>query len=380
MRDLNLDLELNPDSGLETDTITAFKINSHAGLDPSRPLDFVLPVTRLKGIIFPEKITEDLTFSFKLPVRFYTVPESDSKTWVGMWHDKLGEIVVLIVGLAILSLALANQKILVARERRFVAFRNIYLVFTLFFVGWYAQGQLSIVNLTGLLQALIAVRGLGYMMYDPITLILLVFVCISLVLWGRGTYCGWLCPFGALQEFVAKIGKYFKVPQIRLKAETDRKLKWVKYIVLAVILVGATFSSRITDVVVEVEPFKTAITLNFIRSWPFVVYALGLLVANLFVYKFFCRYICPFGAGLAVLGRFKMLDWIPRRKECGKPCQICRNQCEYQAITRDGAIQYDECFQCMDCVVIYASDEKCAPLMVEKKRARIIPIADSKTL
>jgi transcriptional regulator of nitric oxide reductase len=380
MRDLNLDLELNLDSGLETDTIAVFKINSHAGLDPSRPLDFVLPVTRLKGIIFPEKITEDLTFSFKLPARFYTVPESDSKTWVGMWQDKLGEIVVLIVGLAILSLALANQKILVAHERRFVAFRNIYLVFTLFFVGWYAQGQLSIVNLTGLLQALIAVRGIGYMMYDPITLILLVFVCISLVLWGRGTYCGWLCPFGALQEFVAKIGKYFKVPQIRLKAETDRKLKWVKYVVLAVILLGAVFSSRVTDVVVEVEPFKTAITLNFIRSWPFVAYALGLLVANLFVYKFFCRYMCPFGAGLAVLGRFKILDWLPRRKECGKPCQICRNQCEYQAITRDGAIQYDECFQCMDCVVIYASDEKCAPLMVEKKRARIIPIADSKTL
>ena len=379
MRDLNLDLELKPYSGLDTRDATVFKINSQAGLDPSRPLDFMLPVTRYKGIIFPEKIVQDFTFSFTLPARFYTAPESDNKSWVGMWRDKWGEVIVLIVGLAILSLALVFQERLVAQERRFKAFRYIYLLFTLFFIGWYAQGQLSIVNLTGVLQALVAGRGLGYFLYDPVTMILLIFVCISLVVWGRGTFCGWLCPFGALQEFTAKIGQLLKLPQIRLKPTTDTRLKWVKYIVLAVILISAVFSSHITDMIVEIEPFKTAITLNFMRSWPFVLYALGLLVANLFVYKFFCRFLCPFGAGLAVLGRFRILDWIPRRKECGKPCQICRHKCAYQAITRNGRIQYDECFQCMDCVVIYASDEKCAPLMLEKKRARAVPIVDIHT-
>lgn len=380
MRDLNMDLELKTNPEMEMGAVTVFKINSQAGLDPSRPLDFVLPVTRYKGIIFPEKINQDFTFSFTLPARFYTAPESDNKSWVGIWHDKRGEIIVLIIGLAILTLALVFQKILVAQEPRFKAFRNVYLLFTLFFIGWYAQGQLSIVNLTGLLQALVAVRSLGYFLYDPVTMILLIFVCISLVVWGRGTFCGWLCPFGALQEFAAKIGKLFKLPQIRLKPTTDTRLKWVKYPVLAVIAVSAIFSSRITDTIVEIEPFKTAITLNFMRSWPFVLYALGLLVANMFVYKFFCRFLCPFGAGLAVLGRFRILNWIPRRKECGKPCQICRHQCAYQAIARDGKIQYVECFQCMDCVVVYASDEKCAPLILEKRRARIVPIVDAHTL
>jgi len=297
-----------------------------------------------------------------------------------MWHDKRGQIFVLIIGLAILSLALAFQERLVSREKHFIAFRQIYLLFTLFFIGWYAQGQLSIVNLTGLLQALVSFRSLGYLLYDPVTMILLVFVCISLVLWGRGTYCGWLCPFGALQEFVAKVGQQLKIPQIRLKPETDGRLKSIKYVVLAAILFSAIYSSHITDMIVEVEPFKTAITLNFMRSWPFVAYALGLIVVNMFVYKFFCRYLCPFGAGLAVLGRVRILDWIPRRNECGKPCQSCSNQCAYQAIKRNGKIQYDECFQCMDCVVIYASDKKCVPLMLEKKRARIIPIADSSAL
>jgi polyferredoxin len=75
-----------------------------------------------------------------------------------------------------------------------------------------------------------------------------------------------------------------------------------------------------------------------------------------------------------VLGRFRLLDWLPRRAACGTPCQTCRHSCEYKAIRPNGTIAYDDCFQCLDCVVIYVSDEKCAPLIMEKKRARIIAI------
>jgi polyferredoxin len=70
----------------------------------------------------------------------------------------------------------------------------------------------------------------------------------------------------------------------------------------------------------------------------------------------------------------RKFDWLPRRAECGKPCQLCRHRCEYQAIERDGRIDYDECFQCMDCVAIYASDELCAPRILERKSRRKIKI------
>lgn len=381
MRDLNLDLALKTDAagGLDVESVTVFKIISQAGLDPSRPLEFVLPITRLKGMVYPEKITRNLTFSFQLPERLYTAPQADNKSWAGIWRERSFDLAVLLLGLAVLSLALAMQKRLVAHPGRFTAFRNLYLLFTLFFIGWYAQGQLSIVNLTSVLQALLAGRSLGFMLYDPMTVTLSVFVCISLVIWGRGTFCGWLCPFGALQEFSAKLGKFLKIPATRLKTQTDRRLKRIKYVVLAGILVSTFLSTNLTDMLLEAEPFKTAITLNFVRAWPFVVYAVGLLVASLFVYKFFCRFLCPLGAALAVLGRWRMLDWIPRRKECGSPCQTCRYQCTYQAITPVGKVQYDECFQCLECVVIYASDERCAPLMLEKKPARIIPIQNGST-
>jgi NosR/NirI family nitrous oxide reductase transcriptional regulator len=381
MRDLNLDLALNTQAadGLDGASVTAWRVIGQAGLDPSRALDFVLPITRAKGVIYPEKITRPISFSYTLPERFYTVPQGDNKSWGGIWLERRTDLVVLLLGLMILSIALAMQGRLVADQRRFSVFRAGFLLFTLFFIGWHAQGQLSIVNLTSVLHALIAGRGLGFLMYDPMTVTLSVFVGLSLVVWGRGTFCGWLCPFGALQELTSRVGKLLKIAPIRFRPDTDRRLKWIKYLLLAGILVSTWVSTTLTDRLVETEPFKTAITLNFVRAWPFVVYALGLLVANLFVYKFFCRFVCPLGAALAVLGRLRVLDWIPRRKECGTPCQTCRYQCAYQAITPAGKVAYDECFQCLECVAIHASDERCAPLMLEQKAARIIAIQNVST-
>jgi NosR/NirI family transcriptional regulator, nitrous oxide reductase regulator len=374
MRDLDLELTLSDNALLPSANVTAFRIIAQAGLDPARPLDFSLPVTRLKGIVYPERITRELNFSYRLPERYYIAAEGNNKTWVAIWKGRWVELLILLAGLALLSFALWRQKQLTADGARFVWFRRGFLLFTVAFIGYYAQGQLSIVNLTSLAQAALAGRSLEFFLFDPMTVVLWGFVLVSLLVWGRGTFCGWLCPFGALQELTGKLAQRFKLPQVGIRPAADARLKRIKYGVLALIMGSTFFSSGITDKLVELEPFKTAITLNFVRAWPFVLYAGGLLIASMFVYKFFCRYLCPFGAGLALLGRVRLLDWIPRRKECGKPCQTCRHRCDYQAIKPSGEVTYAECFQCMDCVVIYESDEKCAPLMLEIKRARTIPI------
>ncbi|MFZ6773347.1 4Fe-4S binding protein [Undibacterium sp. SXout7W] len=391
IRDLDLDIKLpgigtkpatsansiTPTIPTAVPTIKIFRIISQSGLDPSQKLEFFLHVTRNKGIIYPEKITRDVSFSMQLPSEFYIAAESDNKSWHSIWKQRWWELTLLSVALIVLSVAMTMQKKLSQHETAFIWFRRSFLLFTLCFIGWYAQGQLSIVNLTSVVQALMAGRDLGFLLYDPMSVSLWIFVLISLIIWGRGTFCGWLCPFGALQEFTGKLAQYFHVPQIRIRAALDNKLKRLKYVLLGFIIISSFVSTGLTDQLIEIEPFKTAITLNFIRSWPFVLYAAGLLLASAVVYKFFCRYLCPFGAGLAVLGRFRILDWLPRRAACGTPCQTCRHHCEYKAIRPDGGIQYDECFQCLDCVVIYESDEKCAPLIMEKKRTRTIPIAAS---
>lgn len=374
MRDLDLDLTLAAPAALPGMSIKAFRVIAQAGLDPAHALDFGLHVKRAKGIIYPERFSKEFNFTLQLPERYYTAAESDNKTWLAIWKQRWAELALLAAGLAVLSIALIRQAALTRDARRFAWFRNAYLLYTTLFIGWYAQGQLSIVNLTGLLQALKDGRSLSFFLYDPMTVSLWAYVLVSLLVWGRGTFCGWLCPFGALQEFTARLGRLLRIPQIPVRAATDARLKLIKYALLAGILAAALFSAELTDRLVEAEPFKTAITLNFVRAWPFVLYAVALLLLSATIYKFFCRYLCPFGAGLAVLGRLRILDWLPRRAECGTPCQTCRHRCDYEAIRPNGTIRYDDCFQCMDCVVIYQSDDKCAPLLLEKKRARTIPI------
>lgn len=378
MRDLDLELALATDKArpslLPSANVAALRIISQAGLDAAAPLEFSLPITRSKGIVYPERITRELHFSYRLPERFYIAPETNNKSWQGIWSNRRSELLILLAGLAVLSSALIWQKRLTANSVHFTWFRRGFLLFTIGFIGYYAQGQLSIVNLTSLAQALLARRSLEFFLFDPMSVVLWGFVLISLLVWGRGTFCGWLCPFGALQELTGKLGQALHLPQLKIKSSTDAKLKSIKYVILAGIMVSTLFASDFTDKLVELEPFKTAITLNFVRTWPYVAYAAGLLIASTFIFKFFCRYLCPFGAALALMGRLRWLNWIPRRSACGTPCQTCRHRCDYQAIKPSGAIDYVECFQCMDCVVIHASDEKCAPLMLEIKRARTIPI------
>ncbi len=349
------------------------KVISQASLDPARPLDFALSVSRSRGQILAESERKALPLPVRLPEDYVEQPRTNDKTWHSIWKGRAAELAVLCVALAGLAGVLARPRFLTAHPPRLKWARRVWLAFTLGFIGWWAQGQLSIVNLTALIQALVAGRSLDFFLYDPMTVLLWAFTLVTLVAWGRGTFCGWLCPFGALQELIAQGARWIRIPQVKLHSRTDAQLKKVKYGVLAAIVVAAAVSPHWSDRLVEVEPFKTSITLVFVRSWPFLLWALGLLALNAVVYKAYCRYLCPLGAGLAVLGRLRRLNWLARRAECGQPCQTCRHRCDYQAIEPDGRIDYNECFQCQDCVVIHDSDRLCAPRILGRK-GRVIPV------
>ena len=119
----------------------------------------------------------------------------------------------------------------------------------------------------------------------------------------------------------------------------------------------------------EVEPFKTAIILKFVREWPFVVFAVGLIVIGLFIERFYCRYLCPLGAALAIPGRIRMFEWLKRWPECGSPCQRCAKECPVQSIHPEGQINVNECIYCMHCQELYHDDHRC-PHMIQVRLKR----------
>lgn len=352
------------------------KLLKETGFDPMRPFAMSLRITRKNSELFPRRETKEFPIAFQPPAEYFAEPEVPLEGWRAIWHEQRAKIGLAGGLVMLLSLGLAMQRRFTSNGRVFDAFRMAYLAVTLFGLGWWAQGQLSINNVLGVINAARSSGDFTYLLFDPVSLLLWGFVLISLVLFGRGTFCGWLCPFGAFQEFVGNIARTLKVPQITVPYAVDRKLRLLKYVVLAGIVVSAFAYMPAAEWLAEIEPFKTTITLGFDRTWPFVAYAVAVLLFSAFIYKGFCLYLCPLGATLALLGRTRTLDWIPRRKECGSPCQLCAVRCRYGAIEPKGQVRYDECFQCMDCVVIHNDEKACVPLILARKgKTMAVPAA-----
>ena len=303
-----------------------------------------------------------------------------NQLWKQIWEAKRGQIVVVGIALTILLLVFLFQDVIVRYEKWYDRFRLCFLTFTLFYIGWYAQAQLSVVNTLTLFSAILTDFHWEFFLMDPIVFILWLFTAATMLLWNRGTFCGWLCPFGALQELTNRIAKRFGVKQITVPHLLHTRLSAVKYVIFFGLLAISLYDLGVAEHFAEVEPFKTAIILKFVRDWWFVLFAVILLVAGLFIERFFCRYLCPLGAGIAIPARFRIFDWLRRYKMCGNPCQICTHECPVQAIAPEGDIHPNECIQCLHCQVMYHHQTRCPQVVAtnKKKQKQAAAKADSK--
>ncbi|EIE51574.1 FMN-binding domain-containing protein [Citreicella sp. 357] len=365
-----------------------FKIPANSGFDPTKPFRLQLLVHREVAAI--EKVFTTFELGYQLPRAFLqplaapqpvvAPPEAEasaqSALWQRIWKDKAVEVAVLSTMIAVLTLAFFFQIQLTKSDRAVKIFRYGFLTLTLVFLGWYANAQLSVVNLMALFGALTADFSWQAFLLDPLTFILWFSVAAALLFWGRGAYCGWLCPFGALQELTNHIARKLGVPQVRLPWGLHERLWAVKYMIFLGLFGVSLGSIEQAEHLAEIEPFKTAIILKFVRAWPFVAYAAALLIAGLFVERFYCRYLCPLGAALAIPARLRMFDWLKRYKECGNPCQICANECMVQAIHPTGEINPNECLNCMHCQVLYQSEAKCPVVIRQLKRRAAVSQPD----
>jgi len=289
--------------------------------------------------------------------------------WQRIWRDRWIDIGIVLLAIGVLTVIFFFQDWLVRRPKLFRRIRTGFLLFILFWLGWLVHAQPSVVNVLTFFNALISDFKWDYFLMDPLLFMLWCSIAAALLFWGRGPFCGWLCPFGALQELTNRAARRLKVPQIAVPWAVHERLWPLKYVIFLGLFGVSIYSLALGERLSEVEPFKTAIVLRFIRDWPFVVFALALLTAGLFIERFFCRYLCPLGGALAIPGRMRMFDWLKRYRECGNPCQRCAQECPVQAIRPEGQINVNECIYCMHCQLLYWDDHKC-PVMIQKRLKR----------
>jgi NosR/NirI family nitrous oxide reductase transcriptional regulator len=324
--------------------------------------------------------TEKLFLTFELdyepPKKYLLFTEAEGQTssnmesadpfWKKMWLLKIPEIFILGIASIVLTLIFFFQDWLVKRPQVTERVRVVFLIFTLVVIGWYFNAQLSVVNILAMFNALVSGFDWEYFLMEPLIFILWGSVAAALLFWGRGPYCGWLCPFGALQELINKVAKFFKVKQINVPWKIHERIWTFKYLIFLFLFGISLYSLEWAERLAEVEPFKTAIILKFAREWPFVIFALAVLIPGIFIERFYCRYLCPLGAALAIPGKLRMFSWLKRYKECGTPCQRCSNECMVQAIHPEGNINVNECLYCLHCQVVYVDDHAC-PVMIQKR-------------
>jgi NosR/NirI family nitrous oxide reductase transcriptional regulator len=293
----------------------------------------------------------------------------ETPLWKRIWMQRWLQVGVLLAAIGVLTAIFFFQDWLVRRPKLFAKVRTGFLLFTLVWLGWMVHAQPSVVNVLTFANALITEFKWDYFLMDPLLFILWCSIAGALLFWGRGPFCGWLCPFGALQELTNKVARRLKVPQVTVPWAIHERLWPIKYLIFLGLFGVSLYSLTLGEQLAEVEPFKTAIVLRFMRDWPFVLFAVALVGAGLFIERFFCRYLCPLGGALAIPGRLRMFDWLKRYRECGNPCQRCANDCPVQAIRPEGQINVNECIYCMNCQLLYWDDHKC-PVVIQRRLKR----------
>jgi polyferredoxin len=262
---------------------------------------------------------EDIGDGYKVPPVQRPLPRS-------FWLELLD------VLLLILALGLATWIVLWKRNRRWLVALTIAC---LTYFGFYRDGCVCPIG---------SIQNVTVALIDPnyiVSYAVIAFFIIPLLLavfFGR-VFCGGVCPLGAIQELM--VLKPLQVPR-----GLDRALGSLKYIYLGLAVFLAVRPAAIRDFIIcRYDPF-----VGFFRGdGPGHMLMIGgaFLVVGIFVGRPFCRYLCPYGALLAIVSRvsWRGVSITPDRElDCG----LCIEACPYGAIEKMRAIR-SSCLFCGRC-------------------------------
>jgi NosR/NirI family nitrous oxide reductase transcriptional regulator len=291
--------------------------------------------------------------------------------WVQIWEQKLAHIVVLAVFLLLIFLVMLFKDRISKKKAALNIIRYGILIFSFVYVGLIIKAQPTTTNILIFFSALQQFQfPIELFLMEPFIFLSFSFIFLTLVLWGRGVFCGWLCPYGAMLELLYKgHQKLFPKISLSLPERAHHKLIYLKYVIFFILLGVSFYNFILSEYLVEIEPFRTFV-LKLKREWYFVLYFFILTIGSLIIYRAFCRYLCPLGAALAVPAFFKKIPFVKmKRYDFCKSCKICTHTCTSRAVVADGLIDSRECLNCLDCQVNFWDEDIC-PVLIKQKKNR----------
>ncbi len=212
------------------------------------------------------------------------------------------------------------------------------------------------------------------------------------MLLGR-TICGFLCPVGLGQDLLYKI----RTPKAR-KNRLSRIFSYLKYVILAVLVVAVpvmfgVFGTRVPAFCKYICPAGTlggAIgllihpgnadlfgQLGALFTWKFAL-LVAAVVACIFIYRFFCRFLCPLGALYGLFNRFALLGVKLDKNKC-TDCGLCLAHCKMD-IRRVGDHECINCGECISVCPAHAISWKGSKLFVHANAAEPLPVPAERPL
>ncbi len=260
------------------------------------------------------------TFGEPQAEREFSAAEASSSPADGSYfqHDQLLKL-SLVLGFTLAALGILWL-------RRF-ALRRWLLIASVIVLGFIVGGLLCPL---AAVQNVILKASTGYLLLFLVPTITALFV-------GR-LFCGYVCPFGALQELV-----HIKRWRLEIPARWMRIARWLPFGLLAFLVIRVLATGILTWG--EATPFKAFFTLGGTPAT--LALSAAVIVLSLFVFRPFCRLACPLGAWLSLVSR--MSPWRIRESIACVSCSCCDKACASGAITK-GKIRAADCLLCGECI------------------------------
>jgi polyferredoxin len=179
---------------------------------------------------------------------------------------------------------------------------------------------------------------------------ILMWIVFVLTVFLGPVFCGWVCPFGSIQEWFGKLGKkIFKRRFNRLiPYKVDRILRYLRYVALGLIVYMTAATG--TLMFAKIDPYFALF--NFWTSEVTVaamIILIAVLLLSLVVERPFCKYACPYGAVLGVFNLFRIFK-IRRSTSTCINCKACDRTCPMNIpVSTSGAVRHHQCITCLKC-------------------------------